>query len=88
MIIYPLLLTAYLLTAAMVFTILAIREKDLVKAVVYSAVQSIAYAIAFAVLLAPDILLVYIAVGLGIYPVIILYTISRTKRFEKHEQYT
>lgn len=84
MTIYPLLLTAYLFTMAMVFTVLAIREKDLVKAVVYSAVQSIAYAIAFGVLLAPDILLVYVAVGLGIYPVIILYAISRTRRFERH----
>lgn len=84
MITYPLLLTAYLLTTAMVFTILAIREKDLVKAIVYSAAQSTAFAIAFGVLLAPDILLVYVAVGLGIYPVIILYAISRTRRFEKH----
>ncbi len=84
MIIYPLLLTAYLFTIALVFTILAIKEKDLIKAVIYSAVQSVAYAIAFGVLLAPDILLVYLAVGLGIYPVIILYAISRTRRFEKH----
>lgn len=84
MIIYSLLLTAYLFTMALIFTVLAIKERDLVKAVIYSAVQSIAYAIIFGVLLAPDLLLAYLAVGLGIYPIIVLYAIARTKRFEKY----
>jgi len=80
---YSILLLTYLFTIAIVFTYKAVSEKDLVKAVVYSAAQSIAYAIAYGVLMAPDILFAYLAVGVGIYPIIILYAISKTRRFEE-----
>lgn len=83
MVLYQILLVAYLFTVALLFTIKAVEAKDLLKAVIFSAVQSIAFAIAFAVLLAPDILLAYLAVGLGIYPILIIYAISKTERFEE-----
>ncbi len=73
----------YLCITALVASILAIRARDLVKAVAFSAMQSVAYAIIYALLLAPDILFVYVAVGVGIYPVLMLYAISKTKRFEE-----
>lgn len=80
---FVLALTLYLSAAALVSAILAVRERDLVKAVAFSAMQSVAYAIIYALLLAPDILFVYVAVGVGIYPVIMLYAISKTRRFEE-----
>jgi len=82
MLVLSLIILAYLFTAAAVFTYKAITEKDLVKAIIYSASQSVIYAIAYATLLAPDILLAYVAVGIGIYSIIMLYVVSKTERFE------
>ncbi|MEM4005487.1 MAG: hydrogenase subunit MbhD domain-containing protein, partial [Desulfurococcaceae archaeon] len=42
---------------------LAIKERDLVKAVVYSALQSSFYAVLYYFLMAPDIVLVYLPVA-------------------------
>ncbi len=81
--IYPLLLLCFFSTAGMISSYLAIREKDLLRAIALSAVQSIAFALLYAVLLAPDILLVYLAVGLGIYPIILIYTVKKTRRYEE-----
>ncbi len=78
-----LLIIAYLATIAVVFTYKAIVEKDLIKAIVYSAGQSVAYAIAYATLLAPDIMLAYIAIGVGVYSIILLYVVLKTSRFEE-----
>jgi len=83
---YTLSLVLYLCITALIASILAIRSRDLVKAVAFSAMQSVAYAIIYALLLAPDILFVYVAVGVGIYPVLMLYAISKTKRFEEVEE--
>ncbi len=67
----------------LIATLLAMREKDLVKAAVYSAAQAAAYSLAFYILLAPDIALAYIAVGVGIYTGLILYAIGKTERYER-----
>ncbi len=83
MITLGLVLLAYLFSIAMLFTYKAITEKDLIKAVIFSASQSVAYAIAYAVLLAPDIMLAYIAIGIGVYSIILLYVISKTERYER-----
>lgn len=83
MITLGLALTVYLLAVAAVLTYKAVTDRDLLKAVIYSAGQSVAYGVAYAVLMAPDVLLAYIAVGMGIYPVIMIYAISKTRRFEE-----
>ncbi|WP_440059449.1 hydrogenase subunit MbhD domain-containing protein [Thermogladius sp. 4427co] len=64
------------------FTYLAVTEKDLLKAVAYSAGQSIAYSILFQVFASTDILLAYIAVSVGIYSAFLIYVISKTERYE------
>ncbi len=79
---YSLAILLYLSVAALAASVLAIKARDLVKAVAFSAMQSVAYAIIYALLLAPDILIVYVAVGVGIYPVLMLYAISKTRRYE------
>ena len=79
---FTLLLLSYLATAAMIFSILAVKERDLLKAVIYSAVQSIAYAIMFGILMAPDVLYAYVAVGVGIYPALLVIALAKTYRFE------
>lgn len=73
------------LTLGVVFTYFAIKSKDLLKATVFSAAQSAAYALAFFLLMAPDIVLAYIAVAIGIYTVVLLYVISKTERYEEAE---
>lgn len=61
----------------------AIMEKDLVKAVIYSAIQSTFYAILFYLLMAPDIVLVYLPVSVGLIPGVLLLLIGKTERGEK-----
>jgi len=66
----------------LIFSYLAILEKDLLKAVGYSAVQAIAYAIAFYILMAPDIVLAYVAIAVGIYTALLVFVVSKTTRYE------
>ncbi|OYT50045.1 MAG: sodium:proton antiporter [Desulfurococcales archaeon ex4484_204] len=67
---------------SMVAAILAILERDLVKAVIFSAIQSTAYAFMYYLLMAPDIALVYIPVAIGLYPAVVLFLIKKTERYE------
>ena len=78
--VYVTLLIAGLLST--VFTYLAVTERDLVKAVAYSAGQSIAYSILFQVFAATDILLAYIAISVGVYSALLIYIVGKTERFE------
>ncbi|MEM1696137.1 MAG: hydrogenase subunit MbhD domain-containing protein [Desulfurococcaceae archaeon] len=63
---------------------MAIKEKDLVRAIVYSALQSGFYAILYYFMLAPDIALVYIPVAVGLVPAVLLVLVSKTERWEKN----
>lgn len=62
---------------------MAIVEKDLVKAVIYSALQSGFYTVLYFLLMAPDIVLVYLPVAVGLIPGVLLILISKTERWEK-----
>jgi len=77
---------AFALTLAAVFTYFAIKSKDLVKAAIFSAGQSATFALTFFLLMAPDIVLAYVAVAVGIYTVLLLYVISKTERYEEDER--
>ncbi|MEM0232906.1 MAG: hydrogenase subunit MbhD domain-containing protein [Candidatus Nezhaarchaeales archaeon] len=78
-------LITFTLTIGALFTYLAIKSRDLLKATIFSAAQSATYALIFFLLMAPDIVLAYIAVAIGIYTVILLYIISKTERYEEVE---
>jgi uncharacterized MnhB-related membrane protein len=78
--VYMTLLIAGLLST--VFTYLAVTERDLLKAVAYSAGQSVAYSILFQVFAATDILLAYIAISVGVYSALLIYIVGKTERFE------
>lgn len=65
------------------FAYMAITEKDLLKAIGFSAGQSVAYSLIFYILMAPDILLAYIAVSVGVYTALLVFTISKTVRYEE-----
>jgi len=75
-----------LMTAAFVASVKAVIERDLIKAVIFSALQSVAYALIFGILMAPDILYAYVAVSLCLYPVLLIYAIWKTYRFEGDKQ--
>jgi len=77
---------AFAFTLATIFTYLAIKDRDLVKAAIFSAGQSAAFALIFFLLMAPDIVLAYVAVAVGIYTVLLLYVISKTERYEGGER--
>ncbi|MEM0025353.1 MAG: hydrogenase subunit MbhD domain-containing protein [Zestosphaera sp.] len=67
---------------SLIATYLAVLESDLIKAVVFSALQSTVYAILFYLLMAPDIALVYIPVAVGLYPAVVLFLIKKTEKTE------
>jgi len=67
---------------SVIATYLAVTDRDLLRALIFSALQSTAYAIIFLVLMAPDIVLVYVPVAVGIYPAVVLVLIKRVGRFE------
>ncbi|MEM1835534.1 MAG: hydrogenase subunit MbhD domain-containing protein [Sulfolobales archaeon] len=67
---------------SVVATYLAVRSRDMLAAVVFSAVQSTAYALIYYVLMAPDIVLVYIPVSVGILPAVAVLLIKKTERYE------
>jgi uncharacterized MnhB-related membrane protein len=67
---------------SLIATYLAVLENDLIRAVVFSALQSTVYAILFYLLMAPDIALVYIPVAVGLYPAVVLFLIKKTERSE------
>jgi len=77
------LLMAVAAVTSIVFTYLAVVEKNLVQAVVFSAVQSTMYALIYFLLMAPDIVLVYLPVGVGIYPAIVLLLIKKTDKVDE-----
>jgi len=68
--------------ASVVATVLAVESRDLLKAVVFSALQSVAYTLMYFLLMAPDIVLVYAAVAVGIYPLILILLIKKVGRYE------
>lgn len=78
--------TLMLILAALlsiVFVYLAVTERDLLKAIVYSAGQSITYAILLHTMAAPDITMTYVAVSVGLYSALLIYVVSKTERFEE-----
>jgi uncharacterized MnhB-related membrane protein len=73
---------AVMSTIALAFTYLAIIQKDLVKAIIYSAVESGAYLMVFYLLMGPDLALAYVAIGIGIYPAVVFFLVKKTERYE------
>ena len=61
---------------------LAITERNLLKAVLFSALQSMCYAFLYYILMAPDIVLVYVPVSIGLYPAAIIFLIRKTRECE------
>ena len=68
---------------ALAATYYAIEERDLIKAVIYSAVQSTMFALLYYLFVAPDIVLVYIPVAVGLYPLLVIILIKKTERYEE-----
>lgn len=68
---------------SVIFVALAVMSKDLLKAVMFSAVQSTLYAFLLYLLMAPDIVLVYVAVSVGLLPLISIILIKKVGRYEK-----
>ncbi len=79
----PLLLGAVGATLALIASIIAMLERDLLKAIVLSGVESVFFALLLLVFLAPDLLIAYIAIGLGVNSVILIYALRRGERYEE-----
>ncbi len=78
-------LLALFMTYALILTYKTLVERDLVKAIIYSAGQAVAYTLALVMLAAPDLVLAYVAVGVGMYTALFLFVAARTERYEHVE---
>jgi len=67
---------------SVLFVILAVKSRDLLMAVIYSAVQSTLYSLLLFLLLAPDIVLVYVAVSVGLLPLLAIMLVKKVGRYE------
>ncbi|MDK6028508.1 DUF4040 domain-containing protein [Ignisphaera sp. 4213-co] len=76
------LLMAVATVLSTVATYFAVIERDLVKAAIFSALQSSFYALIFYLLMAPDIFLTYVPVSVGLYTALVLILIKKTERYE------
>jgi uncharacterized MnhB-related membrane protein len=81
-VILTILLLVFSSLLSLVFVYLAVTEKNLLKAIGFSAGQSIAYSIILHAFAATDIVLTYIAVSVGIYSAILVYVVSKTEKYE------
>ncbi|AMM53940.1 hydrogenase subunit MbhD domain-containing protein [Pyrococcus kukulkanii] len=75
-------LLAFFSLVGLIMAYLAVTERDLIKAVGFSALQAIAYAGIFYLLMAPDIVLAYVAISVGIYTALLVFVIMKTGRYE------
>jgi len=80
--IVALLVFTIALLLSLMFVYLAVTEKDLLKAIVFSAGQSICYAILLHTMAAPDIVMTYLAVSVGLYSALLVFVASKTERYE------
>lgn len=78
-----LILASIASTLALIATIMVVYTKDVAKAVVVAGIESVFYAVVLAVFLAPDLLIAYIAVGLGANTIILFYVLTRGERYEE-----
>ncbi|WP_448579255.1 Na(+)/H(+) antiporter subunit B [Thermosphaera sp.] len=78
-----LILASLAATLALISTIVVVYEKDVAKAVVLAGVESVFYALILSIFLAPDLLIAYVAIGLGLNTVILLYVLSKGERYEE-----
>lgn len=79
----PLLLGAIGATLALIASILTMFEKDLLKAIILSGVESIFFALLLLIFLAPDLLIAYVAIGLGVNSVILIFALRKGERYEE-----
>lgn len=72
----------YFVFLAAVATLATVFERDVLKAVVKSSLQSLALAMTLVVLQAPELVLVYLPIGVGAYTVIFVTALGRMPRYE------
>ncbi len=83
MIVFISVFLVFVFTLTIISTALAIRERDLLKAAVYSAAESLFIGLIYAAMLAMDLALVQIACGVGLLTVLFVFAIQKTSRYEK-----
>ncbi|MEM0506238.1 MAG: hydrogenase subunit MbhD domain-containing protein, partial [Thermosphaera sp.] len=68
-----LILASIASTLALIATVIAVYSRDVAKTIIVAGIESVFYAVVLSVFLAPDLLIAYIAVGLGANTVILFY---------------
>lgn len=72
-----------LLLLCVITTALAIFTKDLLLAIVFAAIEGVAVAVIFYLLLAPDIALVQVSAGVGISTAFFIVGLKKVERYEE-----
>ncbi len=79
----PLVIASVGSTLALIATIKALYEKDVLKSIVIAGLESVFLSLLLLIFLAPDLLIAYIAVGLGINSVVLIYALMKGDRYEE-----
>ena len=80
---YLIMLTTVAVISIAVFSLLAVRAKDLLYASIYLAAVSVMVSVVFVILQAPDIAMTEAAVGAGLSTFIFIAAVKKTERMEK-----
>jgi len=80
-----LMLASIASTLALIATIIAVYSRDVAKTIIIAGIESVFYAVVLSIFLAPDLLIAYIAVGLGSNTAILFYVLSKGERYEEED---
>lgn len=75
-------LAALAMLSCAMLTYLIVTERDLLRAVVYLAVSGTLILVTFYILMAPDIVLAYVAISIVLSTGLMVFLVSKTGRYE------
>ncbi|MEM0153373.1 MAG: hydrogenase subunit MbhD domain-containing protein [Ignisphaera sp.] len=79
----PYIVIIYSSLLSVFITYLVVKERDLLLATVLTLTQGISYSLLYLLLMAPDLVLTYIPVSVGVVPLLLFLLVKKTERFER-----
>ncbi|MCS7110943.1 MAG: DUF4040 domain-containing protein [Ignisphaera sp.] len=81
--IIPYVVIIYSSLLSVFMTYLVVRERDLLIATILTLTQGVFYSLLYLLLMAPDLVLTYIPVSVGVTPLLLFLLVKKTERFER-----
>uniref|UniRef100_A0A7J3QF05 DUF4040 domain-containing protein n=1 Tax=Ignisphaera aggregans TaxID=334771 RepID=A0A7J3QF05_9CREN len=81
--IIPYIVIVYTSILSVFISYLVVKERDLLTATLLTLAQGVSYTLIYYLLMAPDLVITYIPVSVGVVPLLLFLLIKKTERFEK-----